>query len=175
MSSRVQRCCAWMLGVLWVSGCGEAHEVQLFPKKPSPPPKVEELCGNTACPRERQVCVEAQCVECAKDKDCEPARPVCHENTCVACLGNEECPKDKVCHIASYECTEPCTDDTQCKDKDRKWCDVERGLCVACLTPADCMENHTCDVTVQHCVECTPSLECRDAGVCSELPPCEIK
>jgi hypothetical protein len=173
----VRRCCVLLVGLCWVSACGEAREVQLFAKKapPPPPPKVEEVCGDEACPRERKVCVEAQCVECAKATDCEPAKPVCHQNTCVACVADEDCPKDKVCHVANSECTELCSDDTQCKDKARKRCDVERGLCVGCLIPADCMGHHTCDVALQRCVECAPNLDCGDAGVCGDLPPCEVE
>lgn len=175
MTGLVQRCRALVVGLFWVSGCGEAREVQLFAKEapPPPPPKVEELCGDIACPRERKVCVAAQCVECGSDEDCEPSNPVCHQNTCVACVGDEECPKDKVCHAAAYQCTEPCTDDTQCKDKDRRLCDVERGLCVACLTPTDCMGKHTCDATLRRCVECEPNLHCNDAGSCGDVPQCE--
>lgn len=162
--------------VLWlglVTGCGETRELELFPKKtPAPAPDSEKLCGAVECPRERRVCVAEQCVECDSDTDCGAAKPACVQNTCVACRVDEQCPEDKVCQTAAYRCTEPCIENAQCTDKNRKLCDVERGWCVPCLLPADCADNRICDISVNSCVDCTTDDDCGDAGICDEGRHC---
>ena len=164
------------LALWWglMSGCGEPRELELFPKKTADPapPKSAKACGGVECPPERGVCVAEQCVECDADRDCGAMNPACVQNTCVACRVDDQCPKDKVCHAFAQRCTEPCKENAECKDKNRKLCDVERGWCVTCLSSADCTDNQTCDPTLNSCVACGADDDCGDAGICNERREC---
>lgn len=122
------------------------------------------------------------CVACtAEGAGCSGTTPICDiaaadgKGACVACLANGAGCEDPtpICDVsipggacATCTATLGCTGSTPL-------CDVSAaggaGLCVACLTHADCTPQ-TCDPVTHSCVGCSTSDDCPAATpVCDEL------
>jgi hypothetical protein len=180
MRTKARKAYTWGFLGLLVLACGEARTLEVFPKKPrpsDPPPPAAVRCGDVACPREQQLCLEERCVECIGDADCGPQRG-CFANSCVECTANEHCPMTKVCNVAVHRCTEPCTSAEPCTEKSRSVCDLEHSWCVECLGDTDCKAQHLCDLMQHTCVKCGSEVACVDAGpcppsnaICAPTPP----
>jgi len=58
---------------------------------------------NAHCADHNQVCMNGNCVDCIKDKDCEGKCMECSNNTCQkapdCCTSNKDCAKGEICIV----------------------------------------------------------------------------
>lgn len=154
-------------------GCGEPHELRLFPKPPKPEPVVDpEPPPPSTCPPDRVVNAEAQCVECLDDSNCKGGKPACLTGVCVECTVDEQCPVDKACNSVVGKCARACGDAQPCDEKGAPLCDAARGLCVECVEGADCEkpDKPVCETASGLCVECVTDANCTKP----DKPSCDI-
>lgn len=136
-------------------------------------------CQDDAPCRERgQYCDTnaAKCVDCVDNNQCSEAAPACNsKQQCVACVEDFHCPEstpsceNEVC----YECT----DSSFCRRGDKRTCDTDARVCVACLADTDCTADqtrHLCDTEQRSCVQCLSDADCGDPGAshCNEAREC---
>lgn len=89
------------------------------------------------------VCHAGVCVDCKVDGDCDQGQR-CEPGThvCVDCLTAMDCPADMpLC--ASNVCGVVCKDDAACAAS-MGFCDVAHGVCVECVTNAQCGMGGVC-------------------------------
>lgn len=127
-------------------------------------------------------CDAGECVACRDADDCKKAdKPFCAESTksCVECEEHESCTdlSKPVCEAGS--CT-GCTESPQCaRFSETPVCDEASGMCVGCLTEADC-DGKVCDPRTHECTEfdahalnacreCEYDAQCRVGQVCVEM------
>lgn len=156
--------------------CGETKTLELFPKKAPmkaempEPPATDAPCGELpSCPPERAMCLEGSCVECIDAADCSGPKPVCSNHVCVECDSDDRCPPEKVCFEQPGKCTEPCSNTPDCNEKGRPVCAIDLGVCVACVSDADCDAARVCDPVNLVCVGCLSDGNCGDAGTCDPI------
>lgn len=122
---------------------------------------------NTDCGAERPICEPntMRCSQCATSADCGVAAPACYirDGECVECLIDADCPPASGCG-ADRHCHAKCTADTDCKDGDRRLCDLASGECVQCRASGDCgAAAPVCDERGR-CVQCVVAADCPAAA-----------
>jgi hypothetical protein len=96
-------------------------------------------------------------------------QPACESDACRDCVARDLCAATSLlfCHPRSGACAVPCdpdapSDAANCQT-DRR-CDPELGVCVQCITSADCGgAQPACDSESGRCVECVDSTACSGA------------
>jgi Cys-rich repeat protein len=136
------------------------------------------VCLNGACapgcapddPRcgPNQVCAPGVgCVECVVDAQCGPGR-VCTNNVCVVGCSpmNPDCPSGLVCNEERGLCVE-CLTNAQCPNPPLTVCHPQTNTCVQCASNTDCTEpaRPVCQPTTNTCVGCLTNGDC-PTGVC---------
>ncbi len=114
------------------------------------------------------------CVACVSNSDCHAPTSTCNPAThaCVACLGDTGCALGTVCQ--GNACIAGCTATHGCAGG--LLCDVPSGLCVACLTDAQCGGAvPRCDLSTHACVACLPGAtdNCPSGDYCRADHVCE--
>ena len=103
----------------------------------------------------------------------EPVQPACESAACDSCLEAGTCAESalSLCHPESGACVAGCDpsagdDPGNCPDGTR--CEAARGICLACLTNADCAApTPACDTASGSCVGCVSNYDCTpQAPVC---------
>lgn len=134
---------------------------------------------------------------CTDGNSCQSGR--CEDGCCVVpCFSAADCADGEVCR--SGVCRERetgCTSDAACFSPTGR-CHLEKAICVACLTPADCGDDglmtcstdNRCVLTPNRCTvsgDCTLGLTCQDtfckppptgctsdAGCSGQFPRCQV-
>jgi hypothetical protein len=133
-------------------------------------------CGVAAdCPGS-EACVNQSC-SCAADSACPASTPVCIVDAggppMCGCAGNSSCPgKDQVCDPSrgpGGACVISCAEDAGVCLADtgtgQSFCDTQSGLCVECLTAAQCTQSDAPICLQGQCAECATDQDCApDAG-----------
>jgi hypothetical protein len=96
-------------------------------------------------------------------------QPQCETDACRDCVALDACAASSLlfCHPRSGACAVPCDPNAlnaagNCP-MDRR-CEPELGVCVECVTSADCSgERPACDPVSGRCVECVDSTTCAGA------------
>src|SRR5579871_3465562 len=116
------------------------------------------VCTDNLCKAENKLCDpdSKQCVDCLKDGDC-PSGKVCSQKACVAgCNDMHGCPDGG--GICTNGMCVACKQDGDCKDANHPRCDLNSGLCVACLPTNDnCPAGQYCDT--QNGNQCLPGCK----------------
>jgi hypothetical protein len=111
----------------------------------------------------------------------------CIERNPAYCEAPSDCPSGQ-CDLAANRCLtlsggdggtdgpplQHCADNRDCTESDRPICHA--GLCVGCLTTADCSGGRVCNGTTNLCEPCTSDAQCQPlAGLCVDgvCPPAE--
>ncbi len=111
------------------------------------------------------------CSTCAADKFCDPSqgcgdcleashctdanKPACVDGKCRECATAADCPTSGDVCYSDLKCGSECTGDGDCPDL----CDTDAGVCVQCLTVADCSDQ-LCHPTQLRCVDCVADSDC---------------
>jgi hypothetical protein len=94
---------------------------------------------------------------CTSSSDCPSATPTCDPaaQVCVGCIAGS-CDANQVCDEPSHRCVAAiippgCMYSAECPRPGidplgDTFCEVDAGLCVACLTNSDCVPPATCQV-----------------------------
>jgi len=112
-------------------------------------------------------------VQC--DCSATPETPVCDDITgyCVECLVNvDRCPPGEYC-TTSARCAPGCSEDLDCPDSSRPFCDVANHVCAECTESRPCPAGQSCQggVCSQGCGpdgSCPQGLDCC-ATACVDL------
>ncbi len=144
---------------------------------------------NDDCPADARLCTdEGACVECLDNRYCPTVRPVCNDiGTCRECLDNTYCPALQPICTEEQTCTDVgqgvCREDFDCENVATPIClrlmGGRIGVCVECLSEADCIQSRPICSTAGRCVAdeadatCTADAECGpprlcEAGTCIE-------
>jgi hypothetical protein len=125
---------------------------------------------------------------CESNDDCTMDLPVCSDDgECVECLDNTYCPALQPICTEAQSCSDMgqgvCREDFDCENVEMPIClrlmGGRIGVCVECLSEADCIQSRPVCSTFGRCVadqssasctsddECGPPRRC-DAGTCIE-------
>lgn len=145
---------------------------------------VDDSCaGDEACPATTPFCVNAACVECKKDTDCEDEK--CINNHCgPTCKADTQCALFEACQ--SGECVHVgCRSDRECvlqarsqnqaptQDPRLAKCSIENniGTCVMpCDIDAQCAPTEVCLNKVCKYIGCETDAECKTIAGLHDLP-----
>jgi hypothetical protein len=84
------------------------------------------------------------------------------EPTAAGCSSQSDCPPSLVCNTSTNKCV-PCINDTNCTNPGLPKCDLNRNVCLQCLTLADCPDGEICKNS--NCrIPCTTQSDCISSG-----------
>lgn len=126
-------------------------------------------CG--ACPG-NQVCdATLGCVDCASNADCSsPGQPICVLGSCEECGAKADCGAAQTCQPTTHTCDQACTNNGNCDQGQANLCDTANGVCVECLTPADCANAPLCNTALGICANCITDGDCGVAAPVCNVP-----
>jgi hypothetical protein len=79
---------------------------------------------------------------------------------CVECRNNTQCNPGERCNPNTWRCAKACGGSKDsCGGDGHLSCDLEPGVCVACIKPQDCTNNTHCYLNA--CVECFENVQCQ--------------
>lgn len=118
-----------------------------------------------------------KCVSCLYDLHCGPTLH-CDQATheCI-CSSDAECRYTGRCDSLTKQCLVPCTSNTTCMGTViSPICEMDRSVCVQCLTDAECMDKTIDGVPIELCrrglcVQCWEDSQCTSP----KAPHCQIR
>ena len=111
--------------------------------------------------------VDADCVNDAKGKVCDP-----QTGQCVACLPtNDVCAQSEYCDPATNTCKLGCSNDADCASGGgvELHCDLTTNPCAGCLNDSDCPAGNVCFSANKVCIPgCSPMNDCPQGKTCCD-------
>lgn len=131
--------------------------------------------GDNSCTVAGQKCAggcdaSLGCLECSSDSQCSSPKPICVLGRCEECGENADCGAAAVCFPEDFKCESACAGNGDCPG-DAPLCDTATGVCVGCLSAADCTDSEKPFCTPEHrqCGECVSNDDCGAAKpVCDQ-------
>jgi Cys-rich repeat protein len=125
---------------------------------PAPPRVIDAGTPNVAVP------------DTNPQPDCEVTSAACKD-----CVAAQRCSSPYVCHPSSGSCATACPNGvSDCVAVDAPLCNLTYGVCVQCLSDADCSGGTlACDLAAGVCVQCTSDRHC-GVGAYAGLPHCNV-
>ena len=114
---------------------------------------------------------------CSGDGECARPTPYCdtQASRCVACVSSSECLAGQVCGYETGTCQKKCTGSADCVGINRQICSAT-GACVQCADDGICMIDTPttphCNRQNGLCVQCLTSADCRPTGCSDDCPTC---